>query len=99
VLVAEYVEPSPAPGPGFILAWCTGLLCRLATRSGADLPAGGGWHRLGPTPAVMIARPLTLALWAVAHERMTASQAVARYRSHRGSVEAITAALNGPDRV
>ena len=205
VLVTEYVEPSPAR-PGFILAWCTGLLSRLATRSAEDLPAGGGWHRLGPTPtseidqalflageigpsvgelvdtlaeaddgaglpealihadltppnavprgdqapviidwigvgrgprvwplafllfvagpagaprafdryvgtvplseeeharlpAVMIARPLTLALWAVAHERMTARQAVTRYRSHRGRVEAITAVLNGPDRV
>jgi hypothetical protein len=30
---AEYVEPTPAPGPGFILAWCAGLLARLATRS------------------------------------------------------------------
>jgi hypothetical protein len=206
VLVTEYVEPSPAPGPGFILAWCAGLLSRLATRSAEALPAGGGWHRLGPTPvreidqalslggevgpsvaelvdtlaeaddgaglpealihadltppnavprgdqapviidwigvgrgpriwplafllyvagptgapraldryarsvplseeerarlpAVMIARPLTLALWAVAHERMTARQAITRYRSHRGRVEAITAALNGPDRV
>jgi hypothetical protein len=206
VLVTEYVEPSPAPGPGFILAWCTGLLSRLATRSGEDLPAGGGWHRLGPTPAreidqalslggdvgpsvaelvdalaesdagaglpealihadltppnavprgdqapviidwigvgrgpriwplafllfvagptgapraldryassvplsneelarlpaVMIARPLTLALWAVAHERMTARQAITRYRADRGRTEAITAALNGPDRV
>jgi hypothetical protein len=205
VLVTEYVEPSPAPGPGFILAWCTGLLSRLATRSGEDLPAGGGWHRLGPTPereidqalslggevglsvaelvdalaeadngsglpealihadltppnavprgdqapviidwigvgrgpriwplafllyvagptgalraldryassvplseeerarlpAVMIARPLTLALWAVAHERMTARQAITRHRADRGRVEAITAALNGPHR-
>ncbi len=206
VLVTEYVELSPAPGPGFVLAWCAGLLSRLATRSAQDLPAGGGWHRLGPTPAreidqalalggevgpsvaelvdtlaeaddgaelpealihadltppnavpqgdqapviidwiglgavresgrwpscctwrgpigapraldryassvplseeerarlpaVMIARPLTLALWAVAHERMTAPQAITRYRAHRGRVEAITAAVNGPDRV
>lgn len=206
VLVTEYVEPSPAPGPGFILAWCAGLLSRLATRSAEALPAGGGWHRLGPTPAreidqalslagevgpslaelvdalaeaddcvglpealihadltppntvprgneapviidwigvgrgpriwplafllyvagptgapraldryagsvplseeersrlpaVMIARPLTLALWAVAHERMTARQAVTRYRADRGRVEAIAAALNGPNRV
>ncbi len=206
VLVTEYVEPSPAPGPGFVLAWCAGLLSRLAARSGEDMPAGGGWHRLGPTPsreidralalggqvgssvaelvdtraeaddgaglpdglihadltppnavpqgdqppviidwigvgrgpriwplafllyvagpagarraldryagsvplseeeharlpAVMIARPLTLALWAVAHERMTAGPAVARCRAHRARVEAITAALNDPDRV
>jgi hypothetical protein len=205
LLVTEYVEPSPAPGPGFILAWCAGLLSRLATRSAEDLPGGGGWHRLGPTPAreidralslggevgtsvaelvdtlaeaddgaglpealihadltpsnavprgdqapviidwigvgrgpriwplafllyvagptgapraldryagsvplseeerarlpaVMIARPLTLALWAVAHERMTARQAIAQHRGHRGRVEAITSALNGPDR-
>ena len=49
--------------------------------------------------AVMIARPLTLDLWAVAHERMTARQAITRYRAHRGRVEAISAALNGPDRV
>jgi phosphotransferase family enzyme len=206
VLVTEYVEPSPAPGPGFILAWCTGLLSRLATRSAENLPDGGGWHRLGPTPVleidqalslggdvgssvaelvdtladaddgaglpealihadltppnavprgdqapviidwigvgrgpriwplafllyvagpngapraldryegsvplseeerarlpgVMIARPLTLALWAVAHERLTARQAITRCRAHRGRVEAITAALNGPNRV
>jgi hypothetical protein len=33
LLVTEYAEPAPAPGPGFILAWCAGLLARLATRS------------------------------------------------------------------
>jgi Phosphotransferase enzyme family len=206
ILVTEYVEPSPAPRPGFVLAWCAGLLGRLALRSGDDLPAGGGWHRLGPTPsseidvalalgghvgssvaelvdsladadggaglpealvhadltppnavpqgdqppviidwigvgrgpriwplafllyvagpagarraldryagsaplseeehnrlpAVMMARPLTLALWAVAHERIPADQAVVRCRAHRARVEAIAAALNGPDRV
>jgi Phosphotransferase enzyme family len=60
VLVTEYVEPSPAPGPGFILAWCAGLLSRLATRSAEDLPAGGGWHRLGPTPALEIDQALFL---------------------------------------
>ena len=49
-------------------------------------------------PAVMIARPLTLALWAVAHERMTARQAITRYRADRGRVEAITAALKRSDR-
>jgi hypothetical protein len=47
----------------------------------------------------MVARPLTLTLWAVAHERMTARQAITRYRAHRGRVEAITAVLHGPDRV
>ena len=60
VLVTEYVEPSSAPGPGFMLAWCAGLLGRLATRSGQDLPPGGGWHRLGPTPAREIDRALSL---------------------------------------
>ena len=59
-LVTEYVEPSPPPGPGFILAWCTGLLSRLATRSAKDLPAGGGWHRLGPTPSREIDQALFL---------------------------------------
>lgn len=43
-------------------------------------------------PAVMIARPLTLDLWAVAHERLTASEAIARCRAHRTRVDAITAA-------
>ncbi len=60
VLVTEYVEPSPAPGPGFVLAWCAGLLSRLAARSGEDMPAGGGWHRLGPTPSREIDRALAL---------------------------------------
>lgn len=50
LLVTEYVEPTPAPSPGFLLAWCTALLARLASRPGTDLPAGGGWHRLGATP-------------------------------------------------
>jgi enterochelin esterase-like enzyme len=201
VLVTEYVEPSPALRPGFVLAWCVGLLGRLALRSAENLPAGGGWHRLGATPsseidqalalgshvgasvaelvdtladaddgtglperlihadltppnavppgdeppviidwigvgrgpriwalawllyvagptgarraldryagavplsdeersrlpAVMITRPLTLDLWSVAHERMTARQAVARCRSHRARVESIAAALS-----
>lgn len=200
LLVTEYVEPSPAPSRGFVLAWCAGLLGRLAARSAGTLPAGGGWHRLGATPsgeidqalalggqigasvaelidtladaddatglpeglihadltppnavpqgdrspvivdwigvgrapriwalapllfaagpngarrvmeryarsapltveeasrlpAVMIARPLTLDLWSVAHERMTARQAVARCRAHRARVDAITSAL------
>jgi hypothetical protein len=201
VFVTEYVEPSPAPRPGFVLAWCVGLLSRLAVRSAENLPAGGGWHRLGATPsseidqalalgghvgasvaelvdtladaddgtglpeglihadltppnavpqgdeppviidwigvgrgpriwalafllyvagptgarraldryvkavplseeerarlpAVMITRPLTLDLWSVAYERMTARQAVTRCRAHRARVEAITAALS-----
>jgi Ser/Thr protein kinase RdoA (MazF antagonist) len=200
MLVTEYVEPSPPPRPGFVLAWCAGLLGRLANRSAENLPAGGGWHRLGATPsseidqalalgghlgasvaelvdtladaddgaglpqglihadltppnaipqgdqppviidwvgvgrgpriwalawllyaagpagagrtlerytrstplseeersrlpAVMIARPLTLDLWTVAHERMTAPQAIARCRTHRARVEAIAAEL------
>jgi len=200
LLVTEFVEPSPASGPGFVLAWCAGLLARLASRSGGDLPAGGGWHRLGGTPSqeidealrlggqigisiaepldalaeaddgtglpqalihadltppnavpqgdqppviidwigvghgprawplafllfaagprrarrtldrytrsvplsdeerhrlpdIMIARPLTLDLWSVAHERMTAQQAVTRCRTHRARVEAVIVAL------
>jgi hypothetical protein len=203
VLVTEYVEPTPAPRPGFVLAWCVGLLSRLAVRSAENLPAGGGWHRLGATPsseidralalgghvgtpvaelvdtladaddgtglpqglihadltppnaipqgdqppviidwigvgrapriwalawllyvagpkgarraldryessvplseeerarlpAIMIARPLTLDLWAVAHERLTARQAVTRCRAHRARVEAIAAASSDP---
>jgi Phosphotransferase enzyme family len=60
LLVTDYVEPVPAPGPGFILAWCAGLLARLATRSAPDLPSGGGWHRLGGTPPDEIAEALRL---------------------------------------
>jgi Ser/Thr protein kinase RdoA (MazF antagonist) len=60
VLLTEYVEPSPAASPGFVLAWCAALLGRLATRSGDSLPAGGGWHRLGPTPAAEIDEALRL---------------------------------------
>lgn len=200
-LITEYVEPSPAPRPGFVLAWCAGLLGRLATRSAENLADGGGWHRLGTTPSseidqaltlgghvgasvaelvdtladaddgaglpqalihadltppnavpqgdrppviidwigvgrapriwalawllyvagpagarrtldrysrsvdlseeelarlptVMVARPLTLDLWAVAHERMTGRQAVTRCHAHRSRVEAVTAALS-----
>lgn len=206
LLVTEYVEASPAAHPAFVLAWCVGLLSRLASRPGDDLPAGGGWHRLGPTPsheidaalalggqvgtsvaevvdtladaddgaglpealihadltppnavpqgdrppviidwvgvgrgpriwplafllyaagprgarrafdryagsialseeersrlpAVMIARPLTLDLWSVAHERMTAHQAIARCRTHRARVQAIATAINDADPV
>ena len=60
VLITEYVEPSPAPGPGFLLAWCAGLLSRLAVRPANDLPAGGGWHRLGLTPSAEIYQALAL---------------------------------------
>jgi Ser/Thr protein kinase RdoA (MazF antagonist) len=205
LLITEFVEPSPAPGPGFVLAWCAGLLGRLANRSGHDLPPGGGWHRLGATPSqeieqalrlggqigpsiaesldaladaddgtglpealihadltppnavpqsdqppvvidwigvgrgarvwplafllfaagprgarrsldrytrsvslsdeerqrlpgIMIARPLTLDLWSVAHERMTAQQAVTRCRAHVARVDAIAAALDDRNR-
>jgi enterochelin esterase-like enzyme len=60
LLVTEYVESAPAPGPGFLLAWCAGLLGRLATRSVPGLPPGGGWHRLGATPSHEIAEALNL---------------------------------------
>lgn len=45
-------------------------------------------------PAMMLARPVALDLWSVAHERMTPRQAVSRCRSHRARVESITAALD-----
>jgi hypothetical protein len=60
VLVTEYVESSAAPKPGFVLAWCAGLLGHLAARPGAGLPAGGGWHRLGLTPTEEIDAALRL---------------------------------------
>lgn len=204
LLVTEYVEPSPAPGPGFVLAWCAGLLGRLAERSGDSLPPGGGWHRLGATPSheidealrlggeigpsvaelvdalsdvddgtglpealihadltppnavpqgenppviidwigvgrgpriwplgfllfvagpqgarrclarysrsisltdeerhrlsgVLIARPLALDLWSVAHERLTVQQAITRCRAHRARAAAVAASLNDSD--
>ena len=204
LLVTEYVEPTPATSPGFVLAWCAGLLAHLAKRSGDDLPPSGGWHRLGDTPSheidealslggeigpsvaelvdaladvddatglpkapihadltppnavpqggerpviidwigvgrgpriwplafllfvarprgarqgldrygrsitltdeerhrlpgVMIARPLTLDLWSLAHERITAQQAITRYRRHRARADAVAAALHDPD--
>ncbi len=204
LLLTEYVQPSAPPSPGFVLAWCAGLLGRLASRSGDELPAGGGWHRLGATPSAEIdealrlggqigpsvaeivdaladaddgtglpeamihadltaqnavpqggeppviidwvgvgrgpriwplafllftaeprgarrtlgryqrsvslaederirlpgmlwVRPLTLDLWSVAHERMTAQQAITRLRAHRVRAEAIAAALDDPD--
>lgn len=60
VLVTEYVPPTPPPHAAFMFAWCTGLLARLANRPGDDLPAGGGWHRLGPTPSREIDAALAL---------------------------------------
>lgn len=60
LLVTEYVEPIPSPSPGFLLAWCAALLGRLATRPGADVPVGGGWHRLGATPSQEIDAALRL---------------------------------------
>ena len=47
----------------------------------------------------MIARPLTLDLWSVAHERMTARQAVTRCRANHARVGAIARALNDLDRL
>jgi Ser/Thr protein kinase RdoA (MazF antagonist) len=60
LLVTEYVEPSPAPRPGFLLAWCAALLGRLATRPADGLPPGGGWHRLGATPSLEVDAALRL---------------------------------------
>lgn len=204
LFVTEYVEATPPPSPGFILAWCAALLGRLATRPGEHVPPGGGWHRLGATPsqeidaalrlggqlgpaaavlvdtlaeahdgaglpetlihadltppnaiprgekppviidwvgvgrgprawalafllfaagpraarpslarylrasplteeerhrlpAIMIARPITLDLWSVVHDRMSAQQAVGRCRAHQARVAAIVAALDDPD--
>lgn len=204
LLVTEYVEPTPPPSRAFVGAWCAALLGRLATRSGADLPAGGGWHRLGATPSqeidealrlggqlgpavaelvdaladaddgtglpealvhadltppnavprgdqapvivdwigvgrgprawplailllvagprtarsaldryarsvslsdeelhrlpgLMIARPLALDLWSVAHERMSVRQATTRCRAHQAQVRAVAAALRSRD--
>jgi Ser/Thr protein kinase RdoA (MazF antagonist) len=48
------------------------------------------WRRL---PGVMIARPLTLDLWAAAHERLTVRQVTTRTRQHRHRIEAVVAAL------
>lgn len=60
LLTTEYVEARPAPKRGFLLAWCAGLLGRLATKTGETLPAGGGWHRLGQTPGAEIDAALRL---------------------------------------
>lgn len=61
LLVTDYVDPGPEPKPGFVLAWCAGLLARLATRTAENLPAGGGWHRLGTTPTAEVDAALALA--------------------------------------
>jgi hypothetical protein len=61
LLITGYVDPAPAPRPGFALAWCAALLGTLAKRSGAGLPPGGGWHRLGATPSAEIDHALRLA--------------------------------------
>ncbi len=52
---------SPEPRPGYLLAWCAALLGRLATRAGEDLPPGGGWHRMGATPAAELDAALQMA--------------------------------------
>ena len=52
-------------------------------------------HRL---PAMMLARPLALDLWSVAHDRMSSQQAIARCRAHRARAEAVAAALDNPGR-
>ena len=43
VLLTEYVEPSPAPGPGFVLAWCARLLSRHR-RAGRRRGGGSAWR-------------------------------------------------------
>lgn len=45
-------------------------------------------------PGVMLARPLALDLWAVAHDRITARQAVTRWRANRARAAAVTAVLD-----
>jgi len=47
------------------------------------------WHRL---PDIMLARPMTLDLWSVGHERLSVSQAVDRSRAYRARIEATVAA-------
>ena len=46
--------------PGLRIGLVRGLLGRLANRSADDLPPGGGWHRLGPTPSHEIDQALSL---------------------------------------
>ena len=60
VLLTDYVEPSPEPRPGYLLAWCAALLGRLAKRPGDGLPPGGGWHRLGTTTVAELDTALQL---------------------------------------
>ena len=50
-------------------------------------------------PAMMIARPLALDLWSVAHDRMSPQRAVTRCRAHRVRAEAIATALKGSGRL
>ena len=62
VLVTEYVEPSPAPGPGFVLAWCAGLLGRLAIRPARRL-ARRRWLAPARPHSVARDRPGTCPWW------------------------------------
>jgi Ser/Thr protein kinase RdoA (MazF antagonist) len=48
-------------------------------------------------PGIMIARPLSLDLWSVACERMSAQQAVSRARAHQARINAISAALDATE--
>jgi hypothetical protein len=49
-------------------------------------------------PGIMIARPLSLTLWSVGYERMTAQQAITHCCAHLARVKAIATALSEPDR-
>ena len=60
LLLTEFIDARSAPSQGFVLAWCAGLLAKLATKSGTTLPPGGGWHRLGLTPSAEIDAALQL---------------------------------------
>jgi Ser/Thr protein kinase RdoA (MazF antagonist) len=60
LLVTEYIEPGPAQRAGVAVAWCAGLLGRLAAAPSDRLPDGGGWHRLGATPAGEISSAMRL---------------------------------------
>lgn len=46
LLVTEYVEPSPAPSRGFLVAWCAGLLAGWRRETGSPCrraAVGTGW--------------------------------------------------------
>ena len=45
-----------------------------------------------------MARPLTLDLWSVAHERMTTHQVVTRSRAHHARITAIARSLKDSSR-